>query len=70
MMAIVLFEYNVSTPTSCGMQNEDLKEPYTHVMFIYLNTKVMLPSSVKYLTSSSLVIYPHLFTSKAFKEKE
>lgn len=71
--ATVLFEDNVSTPASFGMQNEDLKVPYTHVMFIYLNTditKVMLPSSVKYLTSSSLVIYPHLFSSKAFKEKE
>lgn len=69
----VLFEDNVSTPTSFGMQNEDLKVSNAHVMFIYLNTditKVILPSPVIYLTSSSLVIYPHLFSSKAFKEKK
>lgn len=73
IVATVLFEDNVSTPASFGMQNEDFKVPYTHVMSIYLNTditKVMLPSLVKYLTSSSLVIYPHLCSSKAFKEKE
>lgn len=70
--ATLLFEDNVSTSASFGMQNEDLKVPDTHVMFIYLNTditKVMLPSSVKYLTRSSLVICPHLFSSKTFKEK-
>lgn len=69
----ILFEDNVSTPTSFGMQNEDLKMSNAHVMFIYLNTditKVILPSPVIYLTSSSLVIYPHLFSSKAFKEKK
>ena len=72
-MATALFEENVSTPAGSGMQNEDLKMPYTHVMFIYLNadlTEVILPSSVKYLISSSLVICPHFFSSKAFKEKE